>query len=287
MTRLFLSVDFEDFAHDLKRLLGVWETGPLRVEELWQSFETIDGFLRSHGGSTGCAATFFCTGVVARDAPDLVAEIAKRGHEVACHYYFHDSMDLQSAETIDRMLGQARQALEEAGNTPVRGFRAPRFRLNRATPEQYRLIERHFDYDCSSFFASVQECDRFSQEMGLTTLRILPLFMTPLAGKGPMVRLGGSYLKFMTSGLARTLIERSEQAGIPPQVYLHPYEIVKPQSFMVSRDELAALGTAKAGYWAFRQSQWLNFGGARLLRKVEGLIPAGGLAGRLDQLIGE
>lgn len=286
MTRLFLSVDFEDFAHDLKRLLGVWETGPLRGDALWQSFEDIDGFLRAHGGMQQ-AVTFFCTGVVARDAPDLIAEIARRGHEVACHSYFHDSMDTQPATTTDKMLGQAKDSLQAAANAPVRGFRAPRFRLNRSTPEQYQLIERHFDYDCSSFFASARDCAQFTQRMGLSRLRLLPLFTSPLAGNGPAVRLGGSYLKFMSEKTARDLIAQSEQVNIPPQIYLHPYEIVDHRAFRVPRGEMAGLGAAKSVYWATRQNQWLRFGGPRLLGKVARLIPAGGLSGRLDRVLSE
>ena len=42
------------------------------------------------------------------------------------------------------MLACAKDALQSAAGTPVRGFRAPKFHLRRDTPEQYHLIERHF-----------------------------------------------------------------------------------------------------------------------------------------------
>ena len=31
---MYLSIDFEDFYHDLKRSLGLWETGDLKIDEL-------------------------------------------------------------------------------------------------------------------------------------------------------------------------------------------------------------------------------------------------------------
>src|SRR5690242_2624719 len=37
----------------------------------------------------GAAGTFFLVGDVAREAPDLVREIAVRGHEIASHSYRH------------------------------------------------------------------------------------------------------------------------------------------------------------------------------------------------------
>lgn len=285
MTGVYLSIDFEDFSHDLKRVLGVWDTGPLKVDALWKSFSVIEEFLCKNGGEHGTRATFFCTGILAEKAPDLIAHIAGQGHEIACHYHFHDSMHEQSNETIDMMLSKAKDVLQTAANTPVIGFRAPRFHLKRDHSEQYKLIERHFSYDSSSFFSSSDECDRFAHRMGLADLKLLPLYSEKLNGHGPNIRLGGSYLKFAPLSVADKLIRHSAQNGIVPQIYLHPYEFVSAHEFMVPRSELTQLGAAKSRYWALRQNQWLRFGGDQLLSKVTRLIPREGLAGRLDQLI--
>ena len=282
---MFLSIDFEDFAHDLRRVLGVWDTGPLRVDALWRSFETIDAFLRARGGPQGSKATFFCTGVIADQAPDLIAHIAGQGHEIACHYHFHDSMTTQPPHEVDRMLARAKDALEKAANAPVRGFRAPRFHLYREQPEQYKLIERHFSYDSSSFFSSADACSRFARKMALTDLKLVPLYAARFRGRGPKVRLGGSYLKFAPGSVARDLIRQSGMVGIAPHVYLHPYEFSETADFQVSRADLGALGPVKSGYWALRQNQWLRFGGDRLLEKVAALVPPEGLDGRLDDWI--
>ncbi|MEO1109778.1 MAG: polysaccharide deacetylase family protein [Pseudomonadota bacterium] len=282
---MYLSIDFEDFAHDLKRDLGIWETGPLRAEALWQSYELIDGFLQENGGPDGRKATFFCTGVVAERAPDLIAHIAGQGHEIACHYHYHDSMNRQSAQTVDAMLARAKDQLQTAANTAVKGFRAPKFHVNRETPEQYQLIQQYFDYDSSSFFGSPDQCRDFADKMRLSTLHVLPLFSSQYRGRGPQIRLGGTYLKLAPDNVARDLIAQAKTNGLAPHIYLHPYEISGHQAFRVSRQELAALGAKTAAYWGLRQNQWLRLGGKRLLRKIARLLPPEGLSGRLDQLI--
>lgn len=282
---MFLSIDFEDFSHDFKRELGVWDTGPLRVEALWRSYEVIEAFLKSHGGANGGTATFFCTGVVAKQAPDLIAHIAGQGHEIACHYHYHDSMNRQPAQMIDKMLARAKDTLQQAANAPVRGFRAPKFHIDRETPEQYRLVERHFDYDSSSFFATPDQCSAFASAMSLRTLRLMPLIAGQYKGRGPQIRLGGTYLKLAPGAVARDLVAQANDAGMTPHIYLHPYEVLPARAFRVPARDLTGLGADKAAYWAVRQNQWLQFGGARLLRKLVRLIPPAGLSGRLDQAL--
>ena len=62
---MYVSIDFEDFFHDLKRGLGLWETGPIKIKELWEKYNIINEFLKTYGKNNGKYATFFCTGVLA------------------------------------------------------------------------------------------------------------------------------------------------------------------------------------------------------------------------------
>ena len=36
--------------------------------------------------------TFFTTGTVAETFPELLQQIASDGHEIACHYHYHDCL---------------------------------------------------------------------------------------------------------------------------------------------------------------------------------------------------
>lgn len=280
---MYLSIDFEDFAHDLKRDLGLWETGPLRIEALWRSYAAIDEFLTAHGGPQGRKATFFCTGIIAEQAPDLIARMAADGHEIACHYHFHDEMDRQDIATVTSMLARARDTLEAAAGQPVRGFRAPKFRIARDAPEQYRAVAATFAYDSSFPTGDLASVVAFRDALGLGEFPILPIFAGRFRGKGPMLRLGGTYLKLFPLAVARDLVAQARRAGFMPHIYLHPYEFVADGRYALSTTERRPLGWRKAAYWGLRQAQWNRIGNAGLSGKLAALIGAQGLGGRLDR----
>ena len=43
---MYLSIDFEDFNHDLKRSLGIWKTGCLKSDVLWEKYNLINVTLK-------------------------------------------------------------------------------------------------------------------------------------------------------------------------------------------------------------------------------------------------
>lgn len=280
---ILFSIDFEDFSHDLKRDLGLWRTGPVRVEALWRAYDDIERFLQRAGGTR---ITFFCTGIVAEQAPDLVARIASDGHEIACHYHFHDEMDREEAGWVEKNLLVAKEALEGAAGVSVRGFRAPKFRICKRDPAQYRVIERHFDYDSSWFGSTWAELVQFRARMGLTRLRILPVFEAGVVRGGPKLKLGGSYFKLFPLVVTERLIAGAFAAGIQPHIYLHPYEFCRTGDFLLSKNELAPLGVSAKVYWSFRQHQWSTFGNAGVERKLGAIFRRLRLMGRLVDLPG-
>lgn len=91
-------------------------------------------------------ATFFVTGVMAEQYPDLVQRISEEGHELGCHGYTHARFDRMRKE-------EARIALKKAGKVlrqfekQVVSFRAPNLQF----PASYLelLEEEGFLYDSS------------------------------------------------------------------------------------------------------------------------------------------
>ncbi len=278
-----LSIDFEDFAHDLKRDLGLWKTGPLRGDALWRCYEDIDGFLSRHKAR----ATFFCTGIIAEHLPDLIARIAGDGHEVACHYYFHDEMQHQAPARIERNLQRAQDVLQTAAGSPVIGFRAPKFRIDKTAPAQYRAVERHFLYDSSLCVGNRAAVGEFAARMRLQTLRLLPIFAArPLPGFARL-KLGGSYVKLFPMGVTEHMIRKCRAAGMLPHVYLHPYEFAQAGEFRLSGAERAPLGARSSAYWGLRQHQWHTLGNRSLPARLDALFNRLGLRGRLRDLVAQ
>ena len=71
-------------------------------------------------------ATFFCVGRKAEQHPDLVAEIARRGHRVENHSWDHaPSFCVQSPDAQGQDIDRAQAILTRLAGAPPRYFRAP------------------------------------------------------------------------------------------------------------------------------------------------------------------
>jgi peptidoglycan/xylan/chitin deacetylase (PgdA/CDA1 family) len=73
----------------------------------------------------GVRATFFVLGEAAERRPDLVREIARRGHAVALHGHTHAKLALAGPATVARELDRCDAAIRRAGVAPSPWFRAP------------------------------------------------------------------------------------------------------------------------------------------------------------------
>ena len=74
---------------------------------------------------TNNKATFFVLGTVAQAYPDLVREIASRGHEVATHGYSHQLVYNMTPESFEEDLKISLDHLANAGSANILGYRAP------------------------------------------------------------------------------------------------------------------------------------------------------------------
>ncbi|MEM2300016.1 MAG: polysaccharide deacetylase family protein [Candidatus Hadarchaeales archaeon] len=94
----------------------------------------------------GIRATFFVTGECCERFPDKIAEIA-RNHEVGCHGYLHERLDLLPFDEQFRRLKLATEIIEKTIEKRPVGFRSPNFRCNKHT---YRaLVKLGYFYDSS------------------------------------------------------------------------------------------------------------------------------------------
>ena len=94
-----------------------------------------------------CRVTFFVLGEIADWYPDLVREVARRGHEIACHGQRHVDISVLGPDAFARDLETAAARLDAlTGQRPV-GYRAP----NLVYPAwATRILEAHgFLYDAS------------------------------------------------------------------------------------------------------------------------------------------
>jgi peptidoglycan-N-acetylglucosamine deacetylase len=97
--------------------------------------------------SRGVRATFFVPGYTAERHRGIVADAARRGHEVAHHGYLHERPDLLDEDAEREALKKGSEILGEITGKKPRGYRAPSWEMSERTPGLLR--ENGLVYDSS------------------------------------------------------------------------------------------------------------------------------------------
>ncbi len=143
------TVDVEEYFHSsaLEQLIprGKWDglnrRAPLLVHRLLDRMD-----------DHGVRGTFFILGWLAGHEPDLVKEIARRGHEVASHGWDHERVTHQSEEAFRGSVRRTKHFLEDLVGQEVLGFRAPSFSI--VPGKEWALdalLDEGYRYDSSLF----------------------------------------------------------------------------------------------------------------------------------------
>lgn len=127
--RHLLTVVLEDY-------FQVGAFGSIVHHDYWYRFETRleRNTLRTLAllDQFGLQATFFVMGWVAERMPDIVREVAQRGHEIANRGYALRGVRERTPDGFRDDLLRAHEVLERASGQAIRGYRAGKPRLGRA-----------------------------------------------------------------------------------------------------------------------------------------------------------
>ena len=213
------------------------------------------------GGSRG---TFFILDAVARSEPDLVREIAGRGHEVASHGHAHRPLAEESPASFRAGLAATRDRLADLTGAAPLGFRAPYFSLTaQAAWAPAVLAELGFAYSSSLLpawnpLAGWPGAPRrpFRWPSGVLELPV------PLGRIGPLAVpfLGGMYLRWLPPWRLCRLARDWARDGTGLWSYCHPYDLDTTEG-LVRRPDTGLLGSLML---------WLNRRSA--LPRLEGLL---------------
>jgi polysaccharide deacetylase family protein (PEP-CTERM system associated) len=221
-----LSVDFEDWNQLVRWRIGThtWDVrGGAIARQTSALLDTLD--------SIGARATFFVLGITGRRHPELVREVAARGHELACHGFEHRRVYDGGPEDLRRDLERSLDLLADLGAKRPIGYRAPAFSINRRTPWAYEVLaELGFGYDSSQYDSPriperIRPVPRSPVRLELDsgrTLWELPVAVWRVASRSVPVG-GGAYWRVLPArALTRGLADAARSG--PAAVYLHPYE---------------------------------------------------------------
>jgi len=226
-----LTVDVEDYFHVANLAPNIhresWNSRESRVvgntQKLLAIFEQFD-----------VRGTFFVLGWVAERYPQLIRDIAARGHEVACHGFSHRLVYEQSPEEFYEETLRAKNLLQDIAGSAVLGYRAASYSIVRESLWALDiLVELGFAYDSSIFPVrhdryGIPNAERAPHRMATPTEK--SIFSWPL--RPPRIlgfRLpvaGGGYFRLLPYWLSRWGLAAINRRELRPFVfYLHPWEI--------------------------------------------------------------
>ena len=229
-TPLVLSVDLEEHFHAEVFASAVnrseWDSLPSRVEK--NTFRLLDLF-----DECGAKATFFTVGWTAERHPALIREIVRRGHEAACHSYWHRLIFKLTPEEFREDTQRAKDVIEQASGTAVIGYRAPSFSITKESLWALPLLAQSgLTYDCSVYpirhdVYGIPDAPRhpFRIKAPAGELVEFPMPTFLLAGRLNMPGGGGAYLRLLPFSYTRLAVREFQKAGLPVIVYVHPWEI--------------------------------------------------------------
>ncbi|GAB7024026.1 XrtA system polysaccharide deacetylase [Salidesulfovibrio brasiliensis] len=229
-----LSVDVEDYYH-VSAFENVidradWDHYPSRVAD--NTRRVLDLFDMHE-----VTGTFFVLGWVAEREPQLVRDIVDRGHELACHGYWHQLIYVIGPERFREDVICAKKLLEDVSGKAVNGYRAPSYSITAESLWALDiLVEAGFTYDSSIFPIhhdryGIPGSQRFPHiiDRPMGGISEFPITTYPLQALGRRLDLpvsGGGYFRLLPYGLVdRALRHVNEREGQPAVVYFHPWEI--------------------------------------------------------------
>ena len=217
----------------------------------------------------GVRGTFFVLGWLARREPDLVKEIAKRGHEVASHGWDHRRVTQQSAEAFRESVRRTKHFLEDLVGQEVIGFRAPSFSIVRGTEWALdALLDEGYRYD-SSLFPIKQhpsygypegERDPYWITRPAGRIAEIPPATLRLAGTN-LPAAGGAYFRLLPYALIRGALRSAQDRGVPGTFFIHPWELdqERPQDGALPRLVRLRLFGGRRKLWSRLERLFTDF----------------------------
>lgn len=222
-------------------------------------------------------ATFFCTGMMAKEFPHVVRSIQSRGHEIGCHSNIHTWMNKLTETEAREDTHAAVDSLEQCTGQKVFSYRAPAFSIGEKNKWMFEILASEGIQNDSSVFPAARDFGGFPAFASIVPctikyngieLKEYPISMTRLIGK-QMAYSGGGYFRFFPLAFVRGRMAKSDYT----MCYFHINDLLPELKGVKSREEYEAYfkepGTLKNRYMRYMKS---NLGKKGAWRKLEKLI---------------
>lgn len=240
-----LSVNLEDYFQvaPMRQVIPhrYWPRFELRIEK--STGEVLDLLDRY-----GARATFFSVGWLAERCPELIAEISRRGHEVASKGYFHRNFSQMCLDELRDDFLRSRDAIEKATGETVLGYRMAEGSLPADDIAPYRVLaEAGVRYDSSlrpfgpRFIGKPQQRRIHEISGDGWSITEVPLSSDTFLGV-PIPVTGGNYMRQLPRGLHEGRVAAWHQRHDEPwHFYFHSWELDPDQPRVSATTRLGRL----------------------------------------------
>lgn len=221
-----LTVDLEDWYHSVYTIEpGEWSGLEDRMVAPTQHL--LDLLERRR-----VRATWFVLGVVAERHPELVREIHRRGHEIACHGFSHRLVYNQSPAEFRSDLKRTLDVLSELTGEAILGFRAAYWTItDKSRWALDILVEEGLRYDSSIYpvktylygIPGTPPAPHVMREVNGQPFYEVPPSTVGIFGHRLPIG-GGFYMRLLPGAVLGWGIGTLNRQGVPAVIYIHPPE---------------------------------------------------------------
>lgn len=225
----------------------------------------------------GIKATCFCTGLMAKDFPQVVKLIQGRGHEIGCHSNQHTWMNKMTEAEAREDTHAAVSTLEQCIGQKVLNYRAPAFSIGEDNKWMFEILASEGIQNDSSVFPAARDFGgfpAFQSQIPCTIkyagieLKEYPISMTHFMGK-QVAYSGGGYFRFFPLCFVKGRMAKSAYT----MCYFHIGDLLLEIGGVPSKAEYEEYykesGTLKNRYMRYIKT---NLGKSGAWNKLEKLI---------------
>ena len=263
-----LTFDIEEWA--------LAKAGGYGTQEQYAEYDAFLDCILNVLDSRDIKATFFCTGLMAQDFPQVVKLIQNRGHEIGCHSNRHTWMNKMTEAEAKEDTHAAVDALEQCIGQKVLSYRAPAFSIGESNKWMFEILAKEGIKNDSSVFPAARDFGGFPSfkshvpctiKYAGISLKEYPINMTSILGK-QVAYSGGGYFRFFPLGFVKGRMEKSDYT----MCYFHINDLLPERGGLPSKAEYEDYykepGTLKNRYMRYLKNNLGKRGAFNKLRQI-------------------
>lgn len=225
----------------------------------------------------GFKGTFFCTGMMATDFPQVVKLIHDRGHEVGCHSFKHTWLNKMTEREVMDDTRTSVDALEQCIGQKVKSYRAPAFSIGKDNKWAFEILKKCGISRDASVYPAERDFGGFAQFgqkkptmvfCNQAVFKEFPICTTEIMGH-ELAYSGGGYFRFFPLSFVKKEMAKTDYN----MFYFHIEDLIPEKGGMMSRDAFENYykipGTIKNRYMRYIKS---NLGKKKAFGKMMELM---------------